>query len=459
MKSELHYYEIYPKCFLTGEKTITIRSINERCAFESGHPYYVEILQTNRAQEKRFAGTGCTTALTVVPDDRGCLVIKANFPEESLYQFMLYREKEERRFAELRVYALARDMKGRYPFCGDLHMHTCRSDGSEDPYFVPAHYRGWGYDFTVISDHRRYYPSLEARQKFRFSDDDSSPLTDMLIVRGEEVHLPYNDVHYINFGGSFSLNALVSPNCNQEKAQDDPAWRSADGKCPDVMSKEDFMAMIEKRAKGVDRELESERLSFAVAQWEHEMVQAGGGLAIFPHPYWMCSSMQLSEDYIYYYYAHKPFDAFEVLGGERYYQHNGFQTAFYYENLAKGCDYPVVGSTDSHGSTENNINGRICSTIVFAPANTTKELIGAIKAKYSVAVDTISEEYRLVGNFRWVKFGSFLKEEWYPLHDAACAAEGYYLNEYAKGNPAAEKVLTSMKGQIPAMMAKFFDME
>ncbi|MCQ2432719.1 MAG: hypothetical protein MJ175_08975, partial [Clostridia bacterium] len=300
-----------------------------------------------------------------------------------------------------------------------------------------------------------YYPSLAARKALHIENDESD-LTDFLVVPGEEIHLPLNDVHYVNFGGKFSINALVTPSRNEE-AGTDLSVRSQIEDCPPTMTREEFEAMVRERAKSVPRELESERLSFAAAQWIYEMVQKAEGLGIFPHPYWLCSTMQLSEDYTYFFYEQHPFDAFEVLGGENYYQHNGFQTSFYYEMKAKGIDYPVVGSTDSHGSTEHNRNALICSTIVFSPENKTEELIASIKAKYSVAVDSISREYRLVGDFRWVKYGSFLMEEWFPLHDRFCAAEGLYLKQYVTGDEYAEDVLHSMKGQIPAMLRKYFD--
>ena len=45
-----------------------------------------------------------------------------------------------------------------------------------------------------------------------------------------------------------------------------------------------------------------------------------------------------------------PFDAFEVLGGENYYEQNGFQTALYYEEYKNGRVHAIVGSTDSHGT-------------------------------------------------------------------------------------------------------------
>jgi predicted metal-dependent phosphoesterase TrpH len=342
-------------------------------------------------------------------------------------------------------------MAGRIPLRGDLHVHTCRSDGKESPEIVCANYRAHGYDFTVISDHHRYYPSLEAQAFYK-------NVTDMSIVQGEEVHLPLNDVHYVNFGGSYSINALVKPSPNEEKAGSDLACRSKDGNAPEPMSREEFCEMIRERAKSVPRENESERLSYAVLEWTYGHIKDNGGLGIFPHPYWLCQMMQLPEDYTEFIYKNAPFDAFEVLGGENYYQHNGFQTALYYDMKSKGYDRPVVGSTDTHGSTEHNRNALICSTVVFARENTDKALIEAIKEKYSVAVDTISSEYRLVGDFRWVKYGSFLLENYFPLHDLLCKAEGYYMKLYATGDVRAESVLSAMKGQIPELQKKYFSL-
>lgn len=460
MRNELYEYKVTPACFLCGsDRTLSIRALNEKYSFKPGVEYYINILEASLSSDRRFPGTKGEQRLAVTAGADGVLRIRASFPREGMYLLELLAEKDGKPAFELRVYALAEDMRGLYPFRGDLHMHSCRSDGHEDPFTVVSNYRAHGYDFMILSDHRRYYPSLEARRKFMIGRDDRSPITDLLIIQGEEVHLPLNDVHYVNCGSSFSINALVSPNKNQEFAGDDPEWRSIDGVCPPVMTEDEFCDMIRKRAEGIDRELESERLSMAVAEWTYEMVQKGGGLGIFPHPYWMCRSMQLSEDYVYYFYKRKPFDAFEVLGGESYFQHNGFQTAFYYENKAKGIAPPVVGSTDSHGSTERNRNAFICSTVVFSPDNTVKDLISAIKAGKSAAIDTISPEYRVVGDFRFVKYASFLMENWYPLHDRVCAPEGFYMLEYAKGNTDAEGILRAMKGQTRKLMSEFFDLE
>jgi hypothetical protein len=223
------------------------------------------------------------------------------------------------------------------------------------------------------------------------------------------------------------------------------------------MTHDEFVAMIQERSEKVPLANKSERLSYAVLEWIYEHMQKNGGLGIFPHPYWLCQLMQLPEEYTEFIYKNKPFDAFEVLGGENYFTHNGFQTALYYEMRTQGIDHPVVGSTDSHCSAaEHNRNALICSTIVFTKENTREGLISAIKDKYSVAVDTISAEYRLVGDFRWIRYGAFLMENYFPLHDEICRAEGYYLRRHFAGDKQATAVLAAMKGQLPAMQKKYF---
>lgn len=451
MKAVLYNYDIFPKAFLAGvEKQITVQPLGAHTAFTAGKEYTIRSYKVDQGNPHLYGARGHRFETVATPDEDGCLRFKGVFQGEGEFYIDVLADASKPPICTLSVYALNEDMRGRVPYLGDLHMHTCRSDGKEAPATVAANYRGHGYDFTVISDHFRFYPSLEAIAYWE-------GLSDLTIVPGEEVHLPLNDVHYVNFGGSYSINALVKPSRNDE-AGDDIYKRSIDGIAPEPMSAEDFEAMIHERAKSVPLEYEAERLSFAVMQWIYEHMQKNGGLGIFPHPYWLCRLMQLPEEYTEFIYKQAPFDAFEVLGGENYFQHNGFQTGLYYEMKAKGIDYPVVGSTDSHGSTEHNRNALICSTIVFAKSNTREGLIEAIKEKYSIAVDSISKEYRLVGDFRLMKYTSFLMENYFPIHDLACKTEGYYMNRYIAGDKRAENILKEMKGQIPEMQSRYFDL-
>ncbi len=453
MKTELYNYDIYPKVMLAGKSTeITIKPMGFHAGFTAGQRYTLTISAAEQGASYHYPDWASLITLELTPESDGCLRFTYDFPTEQRYIVTLTAGKSERETRiQLDLYALAADMAGRIPLRGDLHMHTCRSDGREAPEVVCANYRGHGYDFLAVTDHRRYYPSLEVMNFFRKAH------TSYCLVPGEEVHLPLTDVHIVNFGGLYSVNALWEGNTNQAERGDDPAFRSLKGECPPVLSMEEYTAQIEAMAKDVSLPTESLRKGYAVCLWAYDRIREAQGLAIFAHPYWrQAHGYQIPEVLLDLMLKEHRFDAFEVLGGENYFEHNGFQAIRYYEEKAKGNVFPIVGSTDSHGSTEHNRNARICSTIVFAPTNEREALISAIKEGFSVAVDTISSEYRLVGDLRLVKYASFLMEHYYPLHDRLCAAEGMYLYQYAAGDESALEKLRAIGDDIPAMWRKYF---
>jgi hypothetical protein len=47
-------------------------------------------------------------------------------------------------------------------------------------------------------------------------------------------------------------------------------------------------------------------------------------------------------------------------------------------------------------------------------------------------------------------------ENYFPLHDLACEAEGYYMNRYIAGDARAVTIIKAMKGQQAEMMEKYF---
>jgi len=140
-----------------------------------------------------------------------------------------------------------------------------------------------------------------------------------------------------------------------------------------------------------------------------------------------------------------------------YYEHNDFQLIRYYEDKAKGRNYPIVGSTDSHSSYLSNRNGLICSTIVFSHENERKALMASIKDFYSVAVDTISTEFRLVGDNRLVRYSCFLINNYFPRHDELCKEEGRLMRICAVGTPEEKADAVKALGVINGRMKKFMD--
>ena len=357
------------------------------------------------------------------------------------------------------VYCVAEDLAGRYPFLGDLHMHTNLSDGNQTPEVVAANYRRYGYDFTVISDHNRYYPSLRAIEKYK-----DAPI-EMNVVPGEEVHMPpvygkRNAVHIVNFGGEFSVNALVEDVAVREAGKDLSVRAIRENDVPDVMTYDEYQAEIQKLADAADVPEGVDALPWALCNWVFDQIKAANGLGIFAHPNWINNVFHVPERFTDYMMEKKPFDAFEVLGGESYYEHNGFQTARYYEERAKGNRFPIVGSTDSHSSYESNRNAHICATIIFSPENERKALIRSVKEFYSVAVDTISAEFRLVGEARFIRYGDFLLKNYFPLHDELCYEEGRLMKQYVTGTgeerAEALEGIRFISGRMKKLREKYF---
>ena len=364
MKEELYNYDIYPKVFIVGEPvTITIKPLGAHAAFEG--EYVLSILPAAYSIQGDFLDDKKVVELETKVKEDGCIRFTHVFPEECEYIILLKQNKMNR--LVMSVYALAEDMRGRYPYRGDLHIHTCRSDGTQSPAVVVADYRKEGYDFAVISDHYRYYPSLEAIDAYKEVPHE------MTIVRGEEVHLPpvdgaFNDVHIVNFGGEYSINALTEGEAVREKGTD-PKYRSLNGECPPSMSKDEYDEMMRKLCAEADLPANIDRYAYVCCKWIFDQIRKANGLGIFAHPNWISNVFHVPEAFTEYMMETQPFDAFEVLGGENYYEQNGFQTIKYYEDRAKGRRYPIVGSTDSHNSYESSRNSLICSTIVFSPEN------------------------------------------------------------------------------------------
>ena len=443
MKQELYNYEIFPMVFPADcEVNLTVRSLGGRGGLGASS-YRVEIIAIDTYPPV------CNTALTVSPDADGCLRFANVFNGEKEHYIRIF--DGDRRVVQLSVYSLAPDMACRLPFRGDLHMHTCRSDGGEIPAVVAANYRAKGYDFLSITDHDRYYPSLEAIRAFSALD------TAYTLVPGEEVHLPLTNVHIVNFGGLHSINGLLNDTPSYTEVDGDPNRLSAVGKPGPARTREEYCEEIKKMADELAVPQNVDPLSYATCLWAFNHIREADGLAIFAHPYWLANVFHVSEALTHHLMETRAFDAFEVLGGENYYQQNGYQTALYYEEWKHGRVHAIVGSTDSHGSTEHNRDCTICSTIVFSPVNERKALIDSIKARYSVAVDTISKEYRLVGEERFQRYACFLMENWYPRHDAVCQQEGYWMTAYVThSDEEAEAVLKVISPRVRALFDKFF---
>lgn len=450
MKMELYQYDIYPKIFPVGQDvTVTLRPLGKFKAFFGEYKLSVHRMDSG-APHQGFTAWNQTN-YQVTPDEDGCIRFTYNAKAEGELFVRLFQG--DKRLVQLSLYALAADLAGRLPLRGDFHVHTCRSDALESPDVVCANYRKKGYDFLFITDHDLYFPSLEAIADYK------DVKTGLLILPGEEVHLPDTFVHIVNAGGLWSVNGLVESGKNFTQSEGDVNARRFDESVtpPPTMSLDAFMKEIdavEASLKTGDDPLPDDVNPrwYAVCVWAYDQIRKADGLAIFAHPYWLWNMWQIPEPFTRRMLKDRYFDAFEVLGGASYFHQNGLQTSLYYEEYKEGRIHPIVGSTDTHGSTEHNRDGDVASTIVFAETFDRAGVLNAVRNRYSVAVDTISKEYRLVGEYRLQKYAAFLMENFYPLHDRQAQMDGEMMFQYITGNATKEELET-----VSARAETFFE--
>lgn len=445
IKYELTNYDIYPKVFPCDKETeVTIKPLGAHVAF-SGE-YTINVRALNEGNAARYPERNNLAEYIVTTDTDGCLRFSHTYKDEQEHYVDIL--KDGKRLVRLSVYSLLPDLAGRYPFRGDLHMHTCRSDGRQAPAIVAAEYRKNGYDFLAITDHDVYYASLEAMNAFK-----DVPI-EYTLVTGEEVHLEGNDIHIVNFGGKYSVNALM-PGDHHIDVGPDKCYRSLDGECPEIISVDEYKRQVNELAETLNIPDGVEKFTYAACVWIFNHIKKADGLGIFCHPYWLQNVFHVPETLVEHIMETQPFDAFEVLGGENYFEQNGYQSVRYYEDRIKGRHYPIVGSTDSHSCVHNEC-GFVASTIVFSPENTREGLISSIKDFYSVAVDSISKELRLVGELRFVRYGCFLLREFFPLHDELVFEEGRLMKDYVCGDKDAERLLRAISGRMKKQREKYF---
>ncbi len=459
MSDFLRDYDVYPLVFSTGkEVTVHIRPLGCDEDFTPGKEYTAEISAISGGSPHQHPASADFNKIKVICNEIGGFDITYTYPSEQQYFIRIF--DGDKKIKVFPVYAVAEDLQGRYPLRGDLHMHTNCSDGSQSPEVVCANYRSHGYDFFAITDHHRYYPSLKAIDFYK-----NIP-TEFLIVPGEEVHIAnvngvYSSAHIVNFGGLYSINALVKDRFYGEFGDGDE-YRSTIPNPPKAMTEAEFSAKMEILAEEITVPENVDKIPAATMKWVFNEIKKADGLAIFPHPFWVTNdTFHVPDAFVEYLMSEQDFDAFEVLGGERYFEQNGYQTVRYYEDRAKGRNYPIVGSTDSHNSYESAPGSLICSTIVFAPENERKSLINSIKDFYSVAVDSISKEFRIVGDSRLVRYACFLINNYIPRHDEACFEEGRLMKICATGTDDekqdAMKILSAMNGRIEKLRKKYFE--
>ena len=137
MKTELHYYDIFPKVFPAGkEVNITIKPLGAHAEFKNPDGIILKIFGLDDGNPRDYPHRKNGQEVSFEFD--GCIRFTHTFPREQQYYIRIFDKETDKRLLQLSVYALDEDLCGRYPLIGDLHMHTFRSDGKQAPAIVSA---------------------------------------------------------------------------------------------------------------------------------------------------------------------------------------------------------------------------------------------------------------------------------------------------------------------------------
>lgn len=367
-------------------------------------------------------------------EENGDLVVKMEAPAEGEYALCFGASEEDGGFAVqtvFAVYALRDDLFELMPYKGDFHMHSNCSDGKEEPEYVAATCRMHGCDFMALTDHRRYAPSIAAMAAMAEFG------TDMLTLPGEEIHLPDNPVHIINFGANASINDLAN--------SDEAAYRAA----------------VAEYMKSVPEKYDpATRFQVAASEWTFDRIREHGGISMFCHPFWRTLHHNfIGADVIDLLLERRRFDVLEVIGGylRDATESNMVAVSRWQQELAKGNILPVAGVSDAHTCDGNLADWYY--TVVFAEELSFPALAAAIRANRAVAVHDIPGTFPIVvGPYRLTAFVYFLLREFYPRHNELCRVEGGIMRRALGGDePDAKQLLADRKGTVAKFMRACYE--
>lgn len=438
MNKQVFNYTVLPSVVRADEVTrIRIKPLGENGTFKKDLTYKVAFRAVDTAC--RHFGALPTDTYEITPDEDGCLSVEHYFAGEQKHVIFLTRPDEDMRSmyyeinnhrgrfgenasVELAVYSLKSDLYGMKCYKGEVHCHTCESDGIQDAIHTVGNYRNAGYDFMAITDHFTSYASEKAMRVFA-----EAPVS-MTLMLGEEVHVPIERIHAVHLGGRESINDYFRNH------------------------RDEAFARVAEIEAGLDLPETIDKNDYAWRVFIAEKAREFGGLSILAHPFWVWSSVyfvapaaaeQLMRDGIY--------DALDLRDDDM-----EAAVALWADLRADGVKIPIVGSTDSHRSIPDNPQyaAKGGYTLVFAPDRSKEAIMEAVRADRSLCVSTKSSQEFVYGSYRLVKFARFLLDNYFPVHSKLCWGQGTVMAEYPVNGEADEK-LVSILGMLNARSDAF----
>lgn len=420
-------YAVFPSVVLADVQTeMTVVPCERAFLLFDGAEYDLTIISVNGDETDYHAPT--THQHLKALAQGGILRFSYCFTGEQEYCILLGREGKK--LAKFSIYALREDLYHLMPLKGDFHSHSFRSDGKRDPAAEAGHYREQGYDFYALTDHNRFYPGGEIDEVYQNAG------TGFYRVTGEEVHTPGSIVHIVHVGGKEGVANRY------------------------LHDRDGFELEIARYEKEVPNTVpEQYRGRYARAMWATDRIHAVGGLAIFPHPYWIPAShvYNVCDEFAKILLSSGMFDAYELVGGMGQVGINR-SLALWAELRAEGINLPVVGSSDVHGM-ERAETFPHNFTICFAEEKENDSICTAVRNGNCVAVEATGNEYdrqyRCYGSLRLVSYAQFLLKTYFHEHQRLCQGEGVTMRLYAMETSSAESVRLQAE-QAERHMLRFF---
>jgi len=331
----------------------------------------------------------------------------------------LYREKDQRiwpenPYMEFRFYVTPEKFKGKFPFKGDLHLHSIYSDGREAPLLVAAECREKGMDFAALTDHHDYEASLLAIKAAEEVD------MDILLLKGEEISPHYGLGHIVSIGADrFLTSELVSDDVDYDYGDGMDGWlKGMEAKTAKMWEK--YHGLFGEIPEGVH-----ERMYTYFCGIISEIRKAGG-FAIFAHPYWPSTgAMDIFRKTADFLLEKGHFDALELMGD------TGYQKGFTFLNrFIKESDHPYVSSSDAH--SQDNVAERY--SIIFTKSLTEETIKEAVLKKQCIAATKEKGDLVLFANDPELQeFGYFLENNFFPKAELLKKGQGIAYKTFLAG--------------------------
>lgn len=243
-------YTVYPSVVKADEDNeIIIAPAARAFLLFDGEEYSITLASVNPHSSDKMSRL---TTLTVTAKE-GILRFTHCFSGEQEHRLII--SKDEKKLCEYAIYSLRPDLYQARAMRGDLHAHSFRSDGAEDPASLFGHYREQGYDFLALTDHNRFFSGEEIDEVYK------DIKCGIIRIKGEEVHTPKSAVHIVHIGGSKGVSNYY------------------------IHNREEYEKEIVEYEKRVPSEIPSVHVNrYARAMWATDKIHAVGGLAFSRTP-------------------------------------------------------------------------------------------------------------------------------------------------------------------------------